>query len=128
MRQGEKINKILEAERLNLKEFSKLAHISYTAAVDYRKNRYNLSVQQIDKICSVPRFAQYRNMLLSLDEPIGEGTHDSVKLFQGTSKAVPEISKTASQLLKSLQDAGHGEDARDILKALLTAIENAKKD
>lgn len=120
MSPGEKIQKILDIENINLKQFSSLAGISYSAARDYRKNRYALSVLQIDKICSVPRFAQYRNMLLSLDEPIGEGSTTTTS----TSYAASRVTRLAAELEK----IGLGEHARDMLQILLDASRDAKKD
>jgi transcriptional regulator with XRE-family HTH domain len=115
---GEKIDRICELEGINLKEFSVLTGISYTAARAYRKNRYGLSVSQIDKICNVPRFAQYRNLLLSLDEPIGESVREPATTYTAA--------KTA-KLVDDLEKAGLGEQARDILQILLDAA-NAKTD
>lgn len=117
MTQGEKIDKICKIEGINLKEFSTLCDIPYTTMRHYRKNRFNLSVQAINKICNVPRFAQYRNMLFAQDESISEGSPD------GLSANDMEF----LSLFHKAEAAGRKEEALNFLRYLLEVSKKPKQ-
>lgn len=100
MNHGEKIDRILNLEGLNLIEFSELTHIPYGSMRRYRKNNTDLPLHVINDICNVPRFAKYRNMLLSLDDSVGE--NDEITL-----------------ILERLRELDRLDDAVDYLKYLI---------
>jgi predicted transcriptional regulator len=67
---GEKIKFVCEKEGINLKEFSKLANIPYDSIKRYARGENQPPHNRVKQISEVTNFAKYRNMLLSIEEPI----------------------------------------------------------
>jgi len=122
----DKLQRIIELEGINLKEFSELTGITYGMVRKYNTGDRSPSLPQIQKIISVPRFTQYKNMLLSLDELINE------ELNEGENRVIDAVlaeknivihassskRQAALELFKRLEEIGRGAEALAILEAL----------
>lgn len=103
---SEKLKLICEKEGINLRKFSELTGIPYGAVKKYSGGFTAPKLNRILQISEVPRFAKYKNMLLSLDEPIGED---------------PEM----MELIRQCEELGIADEAADVIRALL---KHAKRD
>lgn len=120
-----KIKRICRLEGINLKEFSELTEVPYGTVKQYSAGDRPMSRHRVDKICSIPRFAQYRNLLLAIDEPISEDIQEMADYHLSNLSEVP---KTSAQLLAQLEKVGAGDHAKTILQSLLNAVTNAQKN
>jgi len=99
------IKRICRLEGLSLKEFAEITGLPYGTIKNYSAGQSRLPLSKINEICSHPRFNRYRNLLLSLEEPINEG-------FPNTPIA------HAHALLLELEKGGRLEEATAILSIL----------
>ena len=122
---SEKLIRILDLEKLNLKEFSELAGIHYQTAKQYKGGHRSPSYEKIQKILSVPRFSQYKNLLLSPNEQAtNEMANNENFRFDFLCKEIdapyetPDTTQKAAELFRRLEALGRGDEALAILEAI----------
>ncbi len=103
---------LLRLEKINAKEFSNLTGVGYSTLGRYLSGERTPSVEIINKILAVPRFAQYRNLLTSNNEPISESSD-------------PREAEILS-MLHRLRDLDELDDAVDHLEVLIERAEKRK--
>lgn len=119
-----KINLILKEEALNLREFSDLAGIHYQTASQYKSGRRTPTLQQVLKIIEVDRFSKYKNLLLSLNEPISDDSPEQLKAREPHADynlGSSQLKNEAIELINRLDDIGRGEEALAVLQAIEAA-------
>ncbi len=99
---AEKLKYICKLEEINLKEFSELSGIPYGAIKKYSGGFTSPKVNRIHEMTEHPRLAQYRNMLLSIEE----------------SAVDDHIDQEIISLYRQLEAEGKGEQALEYLKFL----------
>jgi transcriptional regulator with XRE-family HTH domain len=96
---GEKLKTLCDLEGINLREFSELSSVPYGTIKKYSSGFSTPKVNQIDRMTEQPRFAKYRNMLLSVDDETDAKTEFDL-------------------LLNKVIEAGKGEQALEYLRYL----------
>lgn len=100
---SEKLKYICEREKINLREFSELCGIPYGAMKKYSGGFSAPKLNRIHQMTEHPRLSKYRNMLLSIEEPIETIGED------------PEV----LELIRQCEELGIADEAADVIRALL---------
>ena len=113
MKFKKKLHLICEQERIKLKEFSNLTEIPYGTIKNYSSGQREPTLDQIQKILAVPRFIQYKDLLLALDLNVAEDT--------APYNVPEEAARKAAELFRRLEALGRGDEALAILEAIETS-------